>query len=315
MTNVGQAATAELVTAAGAPTAGWTGRLLGLVAVALALLSALATFLVLADLTPIVQTHIVVLTMLIGDGVAALFLLMVIGWEIWRVFQARRRGRAAARLHIRIVALFSLIAAVPAILVAIVASITLDRGLDRLFSRQMRAMIQNSLTVAEAYVREHGQFVRGDAIATAIELVRAKPLFEANREQFHQFLNAQAAIRTLPAIIMLDKDLNIIDKAETPIPTNFFKPSAEVIAAINDNEPQIAFFLDANIVAGLIKLRLYHDTYLYVARVLDPKVVAQLQATREGISQYAELEARRVGIQIAFALVYTMIALIVLLSA
>lgn len=140
MTNVGQAATAELVTAA-APTAGWTGRLLGLVAVALALLSALATFLVLADLTPIVQTHIVVLTMLIGDGVAALFLLIVIGWEIWRVFQARRRGRAAARLHIRIVALFSLIAAVPAILVAIVASITLDRGLDRLFSRQMRAMI------------------------------------------------------------------------------------------------------------------------------------------------------------------------------
>src|SRR5262249_30970608 len=217
--------------------------------------------------------------------------------------------------HIRIVALFSLIAAVPAILVAIVASITLDRGLDRLFSRQMRVMIQNSLTVAEAYVRQHGQFVRGDATRPAVEWVRAKPLFGANPEQFHQFLNAQAAIRPLPAIIMLDKDLNIVDKAETPIPTNFFKPSPEVIAAINDNEPQIAFFLDANIVAGLIKLRLYQDTYLYVARVLDPRVVAQLQATREGINQYAELEARRVGIQIAFALMYTMIALIVLLSA
>ena len=37
-------------------------------------------------------------------------------------------------------------------------------------------------------------------------------------------------------------------------------------------------FLDANYVAGIIKLRLYTDNYLYVARVLDPRVVAQLRA-------------------------------------
>ncbi len=314
-TSADQAASPASVAVAG-PGTGGTGRLFGFIAVALALLSALATFLVLADLTPISPTHVVVLTMLIGDGVASAFLLVVIGLEVWRVFQARRRGRAAARLHIRIVALFSLIAAVPAILVAVVASITLDRGLDRLFSRQTRTMIQNSLTVAEAYVREHGQFVRGDTIATAIELVRAKPLFDANREQFHKFLTAQAAIRTLPAIMMLDKDLNLIDKADTPFSSgNFLKPSLEVLSAVTDNEPQIAFFLDANIVAGLIKLRLYTDTYLYVARLLDPRVVSQLQATREGVNEYAELEARRIGIQIAFALMYTMIALIVLLSA
>ncbi len=63
----------------------------------------------------------------------------LIGRELWRVLQARRRGRAASRLHVRIVALFSVIAAVPAILVAVVASVTLDRGLDRLFSQQNRS--------------------------------------------------------------------------------------------------------------------------------------------------------------------------------
>ena len=77
--------------------------------------------------------------------------------------QARRRGRAAARLHVRIVGLFSIIAAVPAILVAIVASVTLDRGLDRLFSPQTHSLIQNSLIVADAYVREHAQIVRADS--------------------------------------------------------------------------------------------------------------------------------------------------------
>ena len=74
-------------------------------------------------------------------------------------------------------------------------------------------------------------------------------------------------------------------------------------------------FLDANYVAAIIKLRGYQDTYLYIARLLDPRVLAQLNATREGVAQYADLEARRVGVQIAFGLMYTVISLIVLLSA
>ena len=134
--------------------------------------------------------------------------------EVWGVVQARRRGRAAARLHVRIVALFSIIAAVPAVLVAVVASVTLDRGLDRLFSQQMQSMIENSLIVADAYVREQRQFVRADSIAIAIELARAKPMFDQSREQFHQFLAVQASIRGLPAVMLLDKDLNVIDQVD-----------------------------------------------------------------------------------------------------
>ena len=64
MTNVGEAATAELLTTTAAPTPGWLGRSLGLTAVALALLSAFVTFVVLAGLTPIPPTHVVVVTLL-----------------------------------------------------------------------------------------------------------------------------------------------------------------------------------------------------------------------------------------------------------
>ena len=75
-------------------------------------------------------------------------------------------------------------------------------------------------------------------------------------------------------------------------------------------------FLDANYVAAVIKLRGYDDTYLYVARLLDPRVVAQL-ARDAGQRQRSTpiSQARRLGVQIAFALMYTVIALIVLLSA
>jgi two-component system nitrogen regulation sensor histidine kinase NtrY len=314
MTNVSQVATAEFATAT-APAPGWLARLVGSIAVSVALLSALATFVVLANLTPILPTHQVVLTLLLVNALTVFLLLVFIGREVWRVLQARRRGRAAARLHVRIVALFSLIAAVPAILVAVVASITLDRGLDRLFSQQTQSLIENSMIVAEAYVREHAQIVRADIIGTAIELARAKPMFDQNRTEFHQFINAQANIRGLPVIMILDKDLNVIDQADVQLNQSFLKPPREALASINDTEPQIGIFLDANYVAAVIKLRVYTDYYLYVARVLDPRVVAQLRATREGVNQYAEIQSRRLGVQIAFGLMYTVIALIVLLSA
>lgn len=315
MTSVGQAATTELMSVAAAPTSGWIRRALGLAAVALALLSAIVTFVVLAGLTPIAPTHEVVVTLLLANAGTVFLLILVIAREVWGIVQARRRGRAAARLHVRIVALFSVIAAVPAVAVAVVASVTLDRGLDRLFSQQTRSLIENSLIVADAYVREHVQFVRADSIAIAIELARAKPLFDQSREQFHQFLVVQASIRGLPAVMLLDKDLNVIDQVDARISEAFVKPSSEVLAAVNDTEPQVAMFLDDNYVAAIIKLRGYNDTYLYVARLLDPRVLAQLRATQASVAQYADLSARRVGIQIAFALMYTVIALIVLLSA
>jgi two-component system nitrogen regulation sensor histidine kinase NtrY len=315
MSQVGQAATAESLIAAAAPPQARRVHKLGIVAVALALLSAFITFIVLAGLTPVAPTHEVVVSLLLANAVTVLLLSAVTLGEVWKVLQARRRGRAAARLHVRIVALFSIIAAVPAVLVAVVASVTLDRGLDRLFSQQTHAMIENSLMVADAYVREHAQFVRADSIAIAVELARARPLFDQSREQFHEFLSVQASIRGLPAVLVLDKELNPIDQSNPQVEQAFVKPSPEVLAGITDTEPQVAMFLDANYVASIIKLRGYGDTYLYIARLLDPRVLAQLRATQAGVAQYADLEARRLGIQIAFGLMYTVIAMIVLLSA
>jgi len=144
--SVDQPSAAEIA----APAANPTMRVLGPVAAGLAMLSAVATFVVLADLTPISPTQNVVVTLLLINALTVFLLLGVIASEVWAVVQARRRGRAAAKLHVRIVALFAVIAAVPTILVASVASITLDRGLDRLFSTRTQAIIENSLIVSDA---------------------------------------------------------------------------------------------------------------------------------------------------------------------
>jgi two-component system, NtrC family, nitrogen regulation sensor histidine kinase NtrY len=295
---------------------GWSlRRLLAPFAVGLALLSAFLTFVVLTGLTPIEPTREVVVSFLLINGATILVLVGIIVREVWQMIQARRRGRAAARLHVQIVSLFSVIAVLPAVLVAIVANVTIDRGLDRLFSGPTREVIQNSLIVANAYLHEHAQLIRGDILGMANDIAHARPLFDQDRATFRELLTASAASRNLPGAMLIDKDRNILETAQTGIQQSFTTPAPEFLSNVDENEPQIAVFIEANYVAAVIRLRAFNDTFLYVARLLDPRVVAQLRQTQASVAEYAQLEARRLGIQVAFALMFAVIALTILMAS
>ena len=293
----------------------FVSRLIGACAVGVALLSATATFLVLAGLTPIAPVHEVVVELLLGNVVTGLLLLGIIGREVWKVVQARRRGRAGSRLHVQIVGLFAVIAAVPTVLVSVVASTTLDRGLDRFFSTRTRAMIEQSMIVANAYVTEHAEAIRGDLLAMAYDLGRAKSIFDSDRDQFQKIISAQAAGRGLSAAILLNPDGSAVDKAAATVDKKVVLPTPDLLAEVNETEPRVALIPEDNHLAAVVKLRGYDGMYLYGARMLDPRVVAQLRATQESVGEFANLEARRLGIQIAFGLMFAIIALIVLLSS
>ncbi|WP_458761021.1 ATP-binding protein [Afipia sp. TerB] len=284
-------------------------------AVGLALLSAFLTFVVLTGLTPIVPTHKVVVSFLLINAATVLLLLIIIGRELWQVVKARRENRAAARLHVRIVGLFSVIAVLPAVLVSVVANVTLDRGLDRLFSGPTKAVIQNSLIVANAYLYEHAQLIRGDILGMASDIARARPLYDQDRQSFRQLLTQSAASRNLPGAMLIDKDRHILETAATGIAQDFATPAPEFLSNVNETDPQIGVFIEQNYVAAVVRLRAFNDTFLYVARLLDPRVVAQLKQTQASVAEYAELESRKLGIQVAFALMFTVIALTVLMSS
>jgi two-component system, NtrC family, nitrogen regulation sensor histidine kinase NtrY len=292
--------------------------LLGPIAVAAALLSALTTFLVLANLTFVNPTHSVVVTLLAVNFVAVLLLLTIIGREVWHIVQARRRGSAGARLHVQIAGLFSVIAVVPAVLVSVVASVNLDRGLDRLFSIRTRAVIENSVIVSQAYLNEHERSIRAETNAMAIDVGRAKPLFDQDIDRFRQFFTAQASLRNMPTAMMIRPDGSVIVKAEIQLPADLQEPPpppAARLAEIGEAEAVAGMLRDTNCVGALIKLKGHDDAYLFVARFIDPRVLGQIQQTESSIQEYASLEARRGGVQLAFALMYTVIALTVLLSA
>src|SRR3569623_1845619 len=267
-------------------------RLLMPIAVALALISAFLSFVVLTGLTPIVPTHMVVFGFLLINAATILLLLLIIGREIWLVIQARRRGRAAARLHVQIVALFSVIAVLPAVLVSVVANVTLDRGLDRLFSGPTRAVIQNSLTIANAYLYEHAQLIRGDVLGMANALTNARPLWDQDRQSFRNVLTQNAKARDLPGAMIIDKDSNVLETAANGITQSLITPAPDFLKNVTDEDPQIGVFIKQNYVSAEIRLRAIQETFLNVARLLDPSVVALLRQTQASVADYSELESR-----------------------
>ena len=206
-------------------------------------------------------------------------------------------------------------AVLPAVLVAIVANVTIERGLDRLFSGPTREVIENSLIIARAYMQEHAQLIRGDIIGMANDIGHARPLYDQDRQSFREFLTASAASRNLPGAMLIDKDRHVLESAETGIPLAFAAPPADFLKNVNENEPEIAVLPEQNYVAALIRLRAFNDTFLYVARRLDPHVVDQLKQTEASVAEYAEIEARRLGVQVNFALIFAVIALTILMAS
>ena len=292
-------------------------RASGYVAVLLALGSAAGTFLILLGLTPIAPTPDVVLKAMLVNGALVAFLVLVIAWVVGSLAVARSRGQAGASLHIRIVGLFSLVAVLPAALLAVTASITLDRGLDNWFSTRTRNIVDNSLSLAQAFAEQQAVLLRADILGAKLELERASSLHKEDPARFAVFLNSVASDHNLPGVFLVGNDGALIDRARDSHSEQFPPPVAQALQQAKSDPSQVVIVAPGatNIIGGITALEGYNDTFLYAARPLDPKVVRYLAMTNDNVAEYRTLEATRFGTQIAFAILFLGVTVVVLLSA
>jgi two-component system nitrogen regulation sensor histidine kinase NtrY len=132
---------------------GHSGKRVGTFIMVAALLSALVGFLIVAGLTPIAPTNAVVLSILATNSVLVICLAIVVIIEGREVLRARRARAAAAGLHMRFIGWFAGIAALPALFIALVTSITLERSLDPWFRADLRVLLGNTVEIAIAIRR------------------------------------------------------------------------------------------------------------------------------------------------------------------
>lgn len=287
----------------------------GLFAVAGALITGAISFVVLMGLTPVEPTDTIVTIATVVNGGFVALLCVLIGREVLRMIRARRQGRAASRLHVRIVVLFSIVAALPALLVAIVASVTLDLGLDRWFGMRTRAIVESSISVARAYVNENARNLQGTTLSMAYDLDQQRQLFNLDRGGFQDLMTEQARGRSLLGAQILRLDGQPVLKADVddtkPLPV---PPADALQQAAAGNLVFIPPGI-TNLVGSIIRLRQISDAYLYTVRAVDPEVITALREMEERSAEYSSLSDNRFGLQLAFGLLYLGITLIVLLSA
>lgn len=282
--------------------------------VVLALMTATASFVVLLGLTPIRPEEIVFDAVLI-NLFFVICMLLIIFVEFYRLFQARRKGKAAARLHIRIVGLFSIVAIVPAILVAIIASITLDIGLDRWFSLRTKAIVNSSLDVATAYELENAVVLNGLVLSMAHDLDSSRSLYILDRRGFEDLFNRQTRGRGLKGAMLVTAVGRQV--LQSDMDDGFIMPPIPdgTISDADDGLPALIRSGRTNLVGAVLKLRNISNIYLYAVRELDAEVIKARRLMEAANAEYNNLEEGRSTIQIAFGVLFIGFALILLLSA
>jgi two-component system, NtrC family, nitrogen regulation sensor histidine kinase NtrY len=288
---------------------------IGLVVVLLSVVSGFATYLILTGLTPIIPRNDVVITVLFINTVLILAMMGVIAWQVGGLWRAWRNKIPGARLHVRIVSLFSVIAALPAILLAVAATTTFSRSLDGWFSDRTREIVANSLDVANAYLEEHGQVIRTDIVNMAKDLDDAAASLRDDPQQLRSLVMAQAGLRDLPAAYVINASGAPIITAIEDDRLPYIAPPSAVMQQAEAGQVPLLMPQTSYRVAAIAKLRQYPGAYLYVVRGVSPKVMGHLRRTQAGVAEYEELRQRRGGLKVAHGLMYFMISLTALLAA
>lgn len=287
----------------------------GIVIVICALVTAGVSFVVLIGLTPVQPSDKVTLLAIAVNGIFVFALLWLIGSELYRIYAARKAGKAASRLHVRIVGMFALVAAVPAIVIAVVASITLDLGLDRWFEIRTKTIVESSLQVAESYINENAINLRDATINMAFALDTQRRLYSLDREGFRHFLTQQARGRGMLGAFVIRPDGTVIHSADIEVERPLPLPPEDALEAAKDGGPVLIPPGVTNLVGAIIKLREIPNAYVYTIRTVDADVLDAVQLMKQNRDEYTGLEANRSIFQFAFALLYFALTLILLLSA
>ena len=283
--------------------------------VALSLISALLTFLILTGLTPLVPRNEVVLTALFFNLVLIIALIVLVAWQVNGLVKGWKTKLPGARLYARILALFSIIAVLPAMLLAIGATVSFSRSLDSWFSDRVRTIIDNSVNVAQTYIEEHGRVIRTDVVNMARDIDSADANILNDKKQLRNLLVAQAGLREIPSAYLIDKRGNPVLRAIENKKLPFTKPTKAALLEAAQGQIPLSMSKKDFRLSAIARLESLDGRYLYVNRLVSPAAIRHLQQTQQNAAEYTHIRRTRGGLKWAHALMYATISMTALLAA
>ncbi|NBX03597.1 MAG: HAMP domain-containing protein [Alphaproteobacteria bacterium] len=287
----------------------------------------LTFFLILAAVTSAVTTYItitgstaplglkpkrVLTLMFVNIGVLAV-LVGIVALRIYNLWNALRIDKVGSKLQKRILVLFSLVTIIPTLVVTVFSALFFNYGIQTWFNERVQTVVSESLAVAEAYLGEHRDNIRGDAIAMARDLSREGDSAISDPQGFNQAVSTQALIRELTEAVVFQHG-RIIAQGRLSFALAFERVPQELIDRASRGEV-VLLTDDEDKVRALVKLEAPAGAYLLVGRLVDSKVIEHMQSTQGAVSEYNTLKSQLGKLQISFLMVFITLALLLLLGA
>jgi two-component system nitrogen regulation sensor histidine kinase NtrY len=273
----------------------------------------------------------VVAALLVANLVPAMALMVLIARRV-----AMRRAAASplagrGRLHVRLVALFSLLSSVPTLLVVIFASLLFQGGLQFWFSERAGQVLRSAENVSRIYAQEHHERLKYDMEAMGTDVVRLINDYSMQGPTFTNLYVLQTAQRQLSesAILTLTRRGDIQTQAvvfltdgqvRTEGPDAFFdrrirsRVSRDQLIKMKAGQV-IIFSSAADRIEALIRLDPASPIYLYGTRPVNAAAIHQIQAARNAASDYQQTLERSRNLQFRFNAVLLVVALLIVAVA
>ncbi|WP_422394892.1 sensor histidine kinase [Novosphingobium olei] len=244
-------------------------------------------------------------SLLIGTLVPAMALIVLFGRRIALRRASKSVLGSSGRLHLRLVWLFSLIAAIPTLLVVLFASLLFQSGVEFWFSDNSRGMLENANNLARGYYADKLRDVGNESVAMAGDLrdylaqapITSQDFAEGYSWQvINRKLNESALVErrpdgTLRTAAIVDPNSN--DDRQRITPDELQKIDAGEPVVVNASAERIEAVTPVDRTRGI---------YLYVARNSDALALNQWQRAQSVLKAYDVLTRRARALQLRFNL-------------
>jgi two-component system nitrogen regulation sensor histidine kinase NtrY len=274
----------------------------------------LLTYASLVNVPPFGRSSSGLIVMLNIDLVILLILLVLVSRRLIALYNKRKKGIVGSNLHVRLVSIFSLIAAVPAILMAVFSVGFFYFGLHGWLDDRVRTAIEESEAVADAYLNEHRQLIRADIMAMASDLNRQSDLLMDNPEAMEKMVKTQSFLRNFSDVYLFNSVGSIQAKSNPESQFNFLSIDFNDLENAKNNE--IVLIGDTqNSIRAFLRLNQYSDLFVLADRAVDTKVLNHVEKTRQGVAQYEDLQKRSARLQILLTSIYILVTLLLTIAA
>ena len=290
------------------------GKAVTLVLASVALAMVIVTFALLSggvSAAPNVQVALV-----LSDLVVLLLLGAVLAGRLTRVWTERRRGSAGSRLHVRLVLLFAVVAITPTIVVAVFATASFNLGIQAWFNDRVRTALNEGLEASRGYLDEHRSNIRADALEMANSLSIGGNLMVAEPYALGQMLQTQTIVRGLTEAVIYDPATGIVMAGVGTVGGYGVEPAPfEATEQARSGDVVVIGAADDNRVRAVVQLNSTPRLMLLISRPVDQQILDHMSRTEQAVAEYKQLDENRSGLQVTFALIFALVALLVLSAA